>query len=525
MNFCKTLLLIACFPYWLSGQIKCENLSDFLITEKSQPIQYQLRGFANNFTYFFNDEQIVRTSFSPKGAFQTYLKLKNNIDFEFIDSARSGFKNEKFIKAVENKNNILGFSVGSNETNKDLKTLYCYVVSKKDGRITDHFELESNVTLKTNTLTEEDINYRIQVSPDKSKTVIYYRISRPDVNPKKSMDELFHFTILDSDMHQIWSKDVLIPFGYKDAFFKDLAIDNEGNINWLLKFPEGGTGLGFSDLYESSKFSSNKKSNFNLKMVSITENGTNVSATQINLNVGSVYTAEIRMVNNRNVLFGYYSDEGILNANGIFVAEIAVNGQLENVKSASFINEPTIKSTLYSYDLKDLFQNEDGSFMAFIEKHETIGISRGSYSSTGNSFYEAIAIELGTDNTNRFVKMNKHQYFEGNDPANSSIWATQRGNKYYIFTLDNVDNINKPETTKPAKFNGNREAGALFVYELDRENFKATRFPVTPISSITESPLSYLFFNQMLRISDDKILFELINARASVITVIMTFEE
>lgn len=118
-------------------------------------------------------------------------------------------------------------------------------------------------------------------------------------------------------------------------------INNNGNIHWKINVPNTGTGISFVDLGYGQILKSNErkiKATHTLKIINVLNDGSQITINTIDTGLGSVYKAEFRTIENKHFLYGFYSPEGIINADGLFVAEIAPSGELINIRKAPISN-------------------------------------------------------------------------------------------------------------------------------------------------------------------------------------------
>ncbi len=539
MRFNQFLLILLCVSSVSFGQNSNIRL------EKSKPAPYKLQRLEDNFIYTPVKDGFIRISESFDGAIMSFYGSSQDVSVDFADSARSGFDNEMIIKSLESDKYVLGFTSCKNYKSSS-GTLVAYLIDKQNGKIKNKEELVTGEFLETIGLDQPESTFNVEISPDKSKIVAYYRKYRAGVDSKKSADEVFVFTVYDGELKQLWTKEVTIPIGQKDAYFQELVINNNGNIHWKINVPNTGTGISFVDLGYGQILKSNErkiKATHTLKIINVLNDGSQITINTIDTGLGSVYKAEFRTIENKHFLYGFYSPEGIINADGLFVAEIAPSGELINIRKAPISNLDIQKnistesnkelqkciaqntSYLFNFDLKNLFINNDNSLTGFIEKHIYTVQANGNTFSHLHEMQEIFLVKFEESKPSEILKLNKNQLYRGKKPANIGFSVFVTNDFYYVLSTDHLENIQMAESGDLKLFNANKHPSVLFAYKIDRSNLSMQKILVTSMPTYIGNNKMFYFFDEFIKVSDDALLFEVIDSNIKITTVKLTFDE
>lgn len=268
------------------------------------------------------------------------------------------------------KNKIYVFSSLPNKKTR-INKLFCRAFDKNDlspGKLIEIEELPYEKKKRTG-------GFGVVASEDESKILVY--LNKPF---EKNAPEKFGFTVLSSDLKELWKKDIELP--YTEQFFsiKDYQVNNDGDVYLL--------GQEFKE-----DRSARKKGTpyFKYHILAYLDNGKRIKDYDINLEDKFITDITYKIAKNGDLICsGLYSKNGTYSIKGAFY--MLIDFESRKIKNNSikefdqdFITQgwsdkaiakakkKEVKKDkaieLYEYDLKDFILREDGGAVLLAEQY------------------------------------------------------------------------------------------------------------------------------------------------------------
>ncbi|MCX2745964.1 hypothetical protein OO013_18935 [Mangrovivirga sp. M17] len=164
----------------------------------------------------------------------------------------------------------------------------------------------------------------IKKSTDNKQLLVYTELPY-----KKDEKENFSLQVIDSEMQQLWRKDVTIPV--ESALFstEDLLLDNYGNVQLLGKIYDSKNWTG------RAKEKKDGEANYNFQLYSFYQQGKTQIDYPIEVEGKFFNNMNITVGDNENVICtGFYSEDASLSAKGLFY--LKVNAKTKQIETKSF---------------------------------------------------------------------------------------------------------------------------------------------------------------------------------------------
>ena len=318
--------------------------------------------------------------------------------------------------------------------------------------------------------------YRFTQDIDKKKMLVSYRVSPEIKNNDKNFDKL-GFLILDEKMNKVWGNEFIMPYTESIMENRGICVDSKGNAYLLAK------------IYDSEKRDEKDKKTgsvaYHFEVFKFS--GDSKIITQIPVVTGDNFIKEALLTENSShkivVSFIYSKDLDNKNADGVFIATLDENGNVNKIKTGfhefreyeseiqkSLNAQERKKSIPADLAIRDIFFEKDGSIFIVceiygLEKDIAKGYTSSKEVSQGYEIEHNGDIVTGKINVNGdfewLKKIRKHQ-------TNSLGFRTIYDNSgYYFLYVDNRKNFSLPESEEPELFNA-LFGGQLILSKIDR---------------------------------------------------------
>jgi len=299
------------------------------------------------------------------------------------------------------------------------------------------------------------------LSPDRTKLLVYHN------DPyEKYSNEKFSYKVFDSDLNELWSKQIELP--YKDKNFKvsGYQLDNESNVYMLSRVTVE---------EESAKY--NKYS-----ILALFQKNKEIREYDIHLKNKPISDISFSIAPNGDlVAAGFYSNNASseYNISGTFF--LRVDEKTKEVVSSStkdfekefltqFMSDRRARKNkaLYNYNIDYIFLDSVGGATVIAEQfyENTVCTSdpRTGYSRCNYYYYynDIIVIKIAPDGTILWTKkIPKGQVSVNDNGPYSSYFALNKNNDIYLIFNDNPKNINTVGSGKT--LNNFRKSVAVMV--------------------------------------------------------------
>ncbi|MGB3076761.1 MAG: hypothetical protein WBB36_15635 [Chitinophagales bacterium] len=349
---------------------------------------------------------------------------------------------------------------------KEEKTeLYYQVIDKKTLQLTGTPVKIAAIPYNSRSKQGE---FRYQLSVNRKSIAIISAL-----RDEKQTKETFTTKVYDSNMKEVWSKNITLPYESELFEREKLLLDNNGNIYLSGR------------LYnEKLKEKRNGMANYSYKILAFRDSGKVakeydiVVANQFITDVGFNITNDDKLA-----VAGFYSAQGTYSIKGIsFTLINAASGSVikQGVKpfDATFL-ELFSKSQvdkkdeeIYNYDLDNIIIRSDGGVLLlaeqyFVESRSTRYYTGSSYTTRTTYYYnynDVMAININPDLSVAWAtKIAKRQVTTDDGGYYSSYAYAVGGDKIYLLFNDNPDNLLVTDPSKLAKYSGVKRSVATLV--------------------------------------------------------------
>ena len=187
---------------------------------------------------------------------------------------------------------------------------------KDDGTLNPNYKEVDEITA---TKKSNDGGFDFVRSTDSSKILVYHSEAYD-----KNTNQKIHYKVLDTNLNEIWSKELELPYKDKNCTVFDYTVDNNGDVYMLAQI----------ELEKDQQQKGNPK---NYRYEIVYYNHTTDALKEYNVNIGQKFISSIRFELNSTgdlVCAGYYSNKDNYGEIGAFYLKI--NGQTKNVIATGF---------------------------------------------------------------------------------------------------------------------------------------------------------------------------------------------
>ncbi len=384
--------------------------------------------------------------------------------------------------------------------------LYVRAINLKSGEFEN--EGERIVAVEGKVTGGDGNKFKLASSFDGSKLLVHFR-KKPESRNDKVNKDVIGMYVFDSNVKQLWGKDVEMPYTEARMDNIDYTVGSNGDVFILTEVMKEG---------ETKKFDREDNPNYDYQLVSVSESGVDVNASDVD--VQGKYVTQVNFFEGKNdalMIAGFYGNKRGIQTDGIFYCALDKDGKQVDFKSFEIPTE-LIKQYMSqrSQDkmdkkegkgkdlgmtnmvLRDILIHDDGSIFFAAEKYYVVvtttsspggmgtGVSIGG-SSTKYDYYFEEMLAAKIDKNGELVYMKKlpkrqHSSSTGGSFFNPMAFSTtffrntelsyklveSKGN-YYIMFLDNVKNIALDENKVPARHEQGK-GGFLTAYQINKES-------------------------------------------------------
>lgn len=344
-------------------------------------------------------------------------------------------------------------------------------------------------------------SFDIAMSRDSSKLMAF--ANTPNKRSKGARDEV-SVVVMDTDFDIIWKDELIIPYADKDFAITNYDVDNNGNVYILGKH------------YKQKSLREKHEPIGTYKLIGFYEEGRDRQEFDLKLSEKFVSDINYFIKSDGNILCsGLYSNSGTTGASGSFYLEIE-NETLEVVVEnlvdfgmdflTQSLNERQAKRAkrkadkgraleLYSYEIRNLIEKEDGGLVMVAEQYyvrvtqtTTTNPNGGTSTSTTYHYYYNDIIIVSFDEEGEVEwreNIAKAQYSTNDNGYYSGFNMTVKGGMMHFYFVDqgysvpglDIDRQTDKESYKANHFihasvdlDGNKEVQSLG--EFDRKAFR-----------------------------------------------------
>lgn len=336
--------------------------------------------------------------------------------------------------------------------------------------------------------------FKLATSFDNSKLLIYFR-KKPESRNDKINKDVIGLYVFNTDLKQVWGKDVEMPYTEARMNNIDYTVDSDGNVFILTEVMKDG---------ETRRYDREDNPNFDYQLVSVSESGVDVDAS--NVDVKGKYVTQVSFFEGKDnslLLAGFYGNKRGVQVDGIFYCAINKSGDQADFKSFEIPTE-LIKQFMSQRSqermekkeekgkdigitnmvLRELHIDDDGSVLFASEKYYVVShynSKTGQYTYT--HYYEEML--AGKINKNGDLVYMKKLPKKQISPTTYSPWyrgglgyrlIASKDNYYFMF-LDNIKNLELAENKVPER-HVDGKGGFLTAYQINKETGEVRKLSI-----------------------------------------------
>ncbi len=321
-------------------------------------------------------------------------------------------------------------------------------------------------------------DFSFSYSKNKKSVLIYHFLPS-----KKGAKQKIAFSVLDSNMNKLWSKNVSLP--YTDELFaiRDFEVDDKGNVYIIGKKWKG-----------KAKDVINKKINFSYIILGYSENEDNI---EYKLALKDKYITQVKLAmdNDRDlVCAGFYTNtKNIYSLGGSFLLKIDhESGDVEVSEtkdfSVQFITSLLSKHKqekakkkkkkgktieMPEYDLDNLVIRDDGGVILIGERYYVVSHTYTNPSGVMTTTYtyyseNLIVVNFNPDGSIKWMRRVPKSQSSGTSYYLSYALATYENNIYFIYN-DHINNAKVKNDEDRGHFNVRLKKANLVAYRINSE--------------------------------------------------------
>jgi hypothetical protein len=392
--------------------------------------------------------------------------------------------------------------------------------------------------------------FKLATSFDGSKLLVRFR-KKPESRNDKINKDVIGLYVFDSKLTQMWGKDVEMPYTEARMDNIDYAIGTNGDVFILTEVMKEG---------ETRKFDRDDNPNYDYQLISISESGVDVNASDID--VKGKYVTQVNFFEGKDdalMIAGFYGNKRGIQTDGIFYCALNKDGKQADFKNFEipleliklYMKERAQERLERKEDngkdlgmtnmvLRDILINDDGSIFFAAEKFYVrktttttagapgaIGAAAGR-STTQYDFYfeEMLVAKIGKDGELVYMKkLPKRQHWSYSSTqgyfsidlvmASSKLFRSSelgyklvesKGN-YYLMFLDNVKNMKLDENKVPAKHEQGK-GGFLTAYQINKESGNVKKLSILDLRDAQGYELFQFSPKRIVELGNDEFALE-----------------
>jgi hypothetical protein len=387
-------------------------------------------------------------------------KFDNNMNLVWSKKLEIYFnKREKtiFETVLVTKNKIIVFT-SRYDSRADTKQLFASYISK-DGIIEPKLY---EVNVFTNLVSKKSVDYGLAISDNGETILIFSNFREKNVEKEK-----FHYKVIDENFLQKSQSFVELPYAGLNTYIMDYIVDNAGNIHMVYSVNLRNE--------ETGNKRNDDKIDFNYYILSYYP--ATKTFQEYDMRVGNYLIAEIKLIIDKESRFmyvpGFYADRSVNSLKGTIISKIdLLNKKIVYAKERPFDDaflavvfgkaiddiddreaskkKSNANTHLYSYDIRDIFVNENEELVMVSEQYYMHAVTTTSTTANGGTitrttyyyYYNNVMVTKFGSDGDRVWSSNipKYQVTTNDGGFYSSIGVFQYNDMVYIFYNDNPDN-------------------------------------------------------------------------------------
>lgn len=376
-----------------------------------------------------------------------------------------------------------------------VEQLYVRAINLKTGEFEN--EGERIIAVEGKVTGGDGNKFKLASSFDNSKLLVRFR-KKPESRNDKLNKDVIGLYVFDSNLKQIWGKDVEMPYTEARMDNIDYAIGSNGDVFILTEVMKEG---------ETRRFDREGNPNFDNQLIAISESGVEVNASEINVQGKFVTQASFfEGKDDALMIAGFYGNKRGIQTDGIFYCSLTKDGRQADFKNfeipleliKQYMSQRSQEKLEKKEDkgkdlgmtnmvLRDILIHDDGSIFFAAEKYYVLSHTDSKTGVTTYDYYFEEMLAAKLDKNGELVYMKKLPKRQHSSSGGSgfgfgsfigmsflrnselSYKLVESKDYYYIMFLDNVKNLNLDENKVPARHEQGK-GGFLTAYQINKQS-------------------------------------------------------
>lgn len=362
--------------------------------------------------------------------------------------------------------------------------------------------------------------FSINLSKDRSRLLVNYRMVPEEKNDKKSYD-LIGLHVFDANLKEVWGEIVEMPYTEKDMNNIDYSVDSESNAYIL------------TTVLDEDEREARKKDipSYHVELLKKSPGKEKLGISRLDLGEKFIRTAWLyESPEEKMVCAGYYGNTRKNNSvDGIFYMKVDMDGKVYDAHDyeipLEILNQYAGKRTqkrnnkreekgeaqFYGLKLRNLKFHQDGSILLIGEQHYVVeNTSRaGGVTTTTYTYYynDVLVTKIDSEgNLDWMVKIPKRQRGSRGIGSMSFKHFYKDGYHYFMY-LDNIKNQNLPMDESPS-YHIDNTFGFLTAYVIDDKDGTSSTETILDMKEANGIKLYQFAPSRMIQMGDGEFLFE-----------------
>lgn len=366
--------------------------------------------------------------------------------------------------------------------------------------------------------------FKLATSFDNSKLLIYFR-KKPESRNDKINKDVIGLHVFSTDLKELWGKDVEMPYTEARMNNIDYTVGSNGDVFILTEVMKDG---------ETRRYDRDDNPNFDYQLVSVSESGVDVNASDVDVN--GKYVTQVNFFEGRDnalLIAGFYGNKRGIQVDGIFYCSLNKDGKQSDFKSFEIPTE-LIKQYMSqrsqdkmdkkedkgkdlgmtSMRLRELFIEDDGSILFASEKYYVVSYTDTKTGQTTYTHYYEEMLAGKIDKAGELVYMKKLPKRQISGRTSSSYYRGGLGYRlvdskkhYYFMFLDNVKNLELAENKVPERHQDGR-GGFLTAYQVNKETGEVRKLSILDTRDAQGYDLFQFNTERIVAVDDDEFALE-----------------
>lgn len=360
--------------------------------------------------------------------------------------------------------------------------------------------------------------FNVIKSYDESKVIVQYR-KYPESRNDKINKDVIGMHVYDSDLNEIWSGDIRMPYTEQKMNNLSYTVDSEGNAYII------------SEVFKDDSRKRRTKTgepNYNLELIKVDASDQTTTNTVIKLK--DRFTENVRFFEGKDgelVIAGFYGNSAkAAGVDGFFISKV----QGDDVTDIKYYEVPVDVMKMYLSDrkqeklekqdgkkdlkmtnmlLREITYDTDGGITIYGERYYVVEKYNPKTGNTTYTYYyqEIIGAGISADGDLRWMKKFPKNQIGKRGRGGMGYYLITTGETDYLLFLDNVNNIELPMNKFP-KAHKDGAGGFLTGFKVSRETGETEKISLFDTKNAKGTPLYQFDTGRITKVSNKTFVVE-----------------